>query len=124
MVWRKILGFFRQVQPPKVIISGLKRENKMFQESIQEEANAFLGKASKLLDDVEGITIHVKTSGRGNATKFELHSLLSLKKATIRAQAAGRKLNLVLQNLFDELLYEARKQKSFRDAGKRKKREG
>ena len=121
MVWKKLLGLFQKAgkQGPRVIISGLKRENQVFRESIQEEADAFLEKASALLGDLEGVTIHVKSSGRGKTSKFELHSLLSLKQSTITAKAAGRKLNFVLKNLFDEMLNEARKHKNKRDKGKK-----
>ncbi|HIH20800.1 TPA: hypothetical protein HA244_06030 [Candidatus Micrarchaeota archaeon] len=121
MVWKKLLSLFQKAgkQGPRVVISGLKRENNVFRESIQEEADAFLEKASAILGDLEGVTIHVKSSGRGKASKFELHSLLSLKHSTITAKAGGRQLNFVLKNLFDGLMREARKQKSKRDKGKK-----
>jgi len=83
---------------------------------------AFLEKAEKLLSDIEGITIHVKSSGRGKTEKFELHSLLSLPRTTLHAEASGRKLNFVLQDLFEELLVEARKQKSLKDSRKKGKK--
>lgn len=121
MVWNKLMKLFKNAETstPRVIISGLKRENKVFRESIQEEADAFLDKALHLLDDIDAVTIHVKSSGRGDNTKFELHSLVSLPRATITAKAGGRKLNLVLKNLFDELLKESRKHKNIRDKNKR-----
>ncbi len=112
MVWNKILGLFKKSQTPRVVVSGLKKDAKVFQESVEEEANAFVDKASRVLDDVEGITIHVKSSGIGKTEKFELHGLLSSRNASFHAQASGRKLNFVLKNLFDELLSEARKHKS------------
>jgi ribosome-associated translation inhibitor RaiA len=104
------------------MVSGLKGGDKVFQASIQEEAKAFLEKAEKLLSDVEGVTIHVKSSGRGKTEKFELHSLLSLPRTTLYAEASGRKLNFVLQDLFDEMLIEARKHKSLKDSGKKEKK--
>ena len=103
----------------RMVISGLKEETHLFAESMREQSEAFLEKASDVLSDVENLTIHVKSTGKGNARKFELYSFLSLKKATLHAKASGRKLNLVLRDLFDKLLREARKQKSFRDKGKK-----
>ena len=120
MVWNKIMRLLGKPPSPKIVISGLKRENEVFKESIQEEAEAFLVKATEFLSDVESIIIHVKSSGRGNAAKFELHSLLSLPNASIRAKAVGRKLNLVLKDLFDLLLREARKKKSKRDDARKR----
>ncbi|MEM4255137.1 MAG: hypothetical protein QXR53_02290 [Candidatus Norongarragalinales archaeon] len=121
MVWNKILGFFKKAQSPKVIVSGLKKDAKVFQDSVEEEARAFADKASKFLDEIEGVTIHVKSSGIGKTEKFELHGLLSSKSASFHAKAAGRKLNFVLNDLFDELLSEARKHKSRLVDGKKRR---
>ncbi|HLC38390.1 MAG TPA: hypothetical protein VJI71_02970 [Candidatus Norongarragalinales archaeon] len=125
MVWRRILSNLFSMTPKartKIVVSGLKGGDRVFQASVQDEAKAFLEKAEKLLSDIEGITIHVKSSGRGKTEKFELHSLLSLPRTTLHAEASGRKLNFVLQDLFEELLVEARKQKSLKDSRKKGKK--
>lgn len=119
MVWNKILGLFQRSRTPKVVISGLKKDAKFFQESIQEEASDFVDKASKVINEIDGITIHVKSSGIGKTEKFELHGLLSARNIDFHAKSSGRKLNLVLKDLFDELMAEVRKRKSKLIKGKK-----
>ena len=123
MVFKKLLQrlFSYPNSGAKITVSGFKKEQHVFQKSVEEEAQVFLGHAEKLLHDIEGLNVHAKISGKGNTAKYELHSLLSLPKTTIHAKAAGRKLNLVLDDLFEELLTEARKHKSKADRGKRGK---
>ena len=120
MVWNRILGLFKRARTQKIVVSGLKHDAKLFQESIQEKAEAFAGKASKVLDEVDNVTIHAKISGLGNTEKFELFGLLSARNASFRAKATGRKLNFVLKDLFDELLAEARKHKNKLVNGKKR----
>jgi len=120
VVWNKILGLFKRANTPKIVVSGLKHDAKLFQQSIQEEAEAFAGKASKVLDDVENVTVHAKISGLGKTEKFELYGLLSARNVSFHASASGRKLNFVLKDLFDELFAEARKHKSKLVKGKKK----
>lgn len=119
MVWNKILKFLGRSQIPRVMVSGLKNENRFFKESVVSEAEMFLSKASKVMDSVDGVHVHVKSSGKGKTSKFEIHGLLSARGADFHAQANGRELNFVLKDLFDELLKEARKKKGVRDKGKK-----
>lgn len=121
MVWNKILKFLGRSQGAKIMVSGLKHENKFFKESIQAEAESFTSKALRVVPSVDALHIHVKSSGKGKTSKFEIHGLLTANEVDFHAQASGRKLNLVLNDLFDGLLAEARKKKGVRDKGKKQR---
>jgi len=97
---------------PDVTVSGLRPEEKVFKESINEECLRALAKIRKRLPDAR-LSIYVKSSAQGNERRFEIMGSMSLLGGDLHASASDRELYSALARVLYEFQEEARRVKGF-----------
>jgi len=101
---------------PDVNVSGLKPEEKVFKESVEEECRRALGKIRKRVPNAR-ISVHVKSSLKGKGKWYEIKGTLELPGGSMYASASDRELYGALIRVLYEFQEEARRVKSYGKKG-------
>lgn len=105
--WTGITG---KHEAPEIIVSGLKPEEKMMKESIEEECRKTLQRIRREIP-ARGLLLHFKSSDKIKRT-YEIHGVLKLEEKDLHAKATEREVYDALKNLLDDLTKQARRERS------------
>ncbi|MGB9577116.1 MAG: HPF/RaiA family ribosome-associated protein [Candidatus Norongarragalinales archaeon] len=97
---------------PEVVVSGLKPEEKVLKESIQEECARALEKMKREYP-ARGIVVHFKSKDKANR-QYEVHGLLKLEDGDLHSKATDKDPYYALKNVLDELANQLQRVRSKR----------
>jgi len=101
-------------QSEDVIISGFRKDEKFFAESVRGECNAFLSKLRRETG-VRSLELRMKYSQHGKSRLFDVRATARLSgSGALHAQASARELNLAIRRAFSEIAAQASKISSYK----------